>query len=775
MKTTSTRLVSRARAPWLKTLAYLLSVLLLLYAVPANVYAELIETVESSLDNESVDTTGTPGESKSAVFEITDRREESVKHFRTEDGSFAAAQYNYPVHEQDENGKWQDIDNTLSATGNEYATSNARVKFAKKTTGNETLFTLYDGNRKITMSLSGANKKVAGQVTNTQTEFPEDATQLQKLMTLDKLFSKILYPEILDGVDLEYVVNSCNIKENIIVKERADSYSYTFEIQLNNLEAVLCEDGSVAISDPNTEEVVYTIPRGYMFDTNGAYSDAVEYTLSSNGNGTYALIVAADAAWINAEDRVFPVTIDPPINASSDAGMTDTYIDSANSITTYYADSELKVGRTASAITKVSFWTLNDMPTLPANSYVVSAELSLRCTSISASSSSKIGAYTVSTDWTSNNAYSWASADISTICATDQLIDYANVSSSSSGNLITWNITSAFRAWHVADNTSYGIALAPLTSSTVDVVFASANSTTATLPQLVVEYRDMKGMESYWSASTHSAGAAGSGYVNHASGNLVFSIGTVSTTDSLFNYTPALVYNSALADKHNKASSNPNVPYSTISTGYGLKLSTNESIAKPVGADYYVWADGDGTEHYFLLDATSGTTTYKDEDGLLLTLTVDSAGYTMEDADGNIRYFKKIVTGSEVAEGGALHYIRDIYGNTLEFTLNDYGQTTAVSLRPKGHSTSIAYLTFTYNSLHALTEIRNVVTKQVVSFTYTLSYADTSFMGSTYAGPLYQVKYGHLSGTTVVNDATMTYTYTAPKGILIVLLKRKTN
>ena len=118
----------------------------------------------------------------------------------------------------------------------------------------------------VNMSLSGANKKVAGQVTNTQTEFSEDATQLQKLMALDKLSSKILYPDILTGVDLEYVVESCNIKENIIVKERTDSYGYTFEIKLNHLEAVLCEDGSVSITDPDTDEVVYTIPKGYMFD-----------------------------------------------------------------------------------------------------------------------------------------------------------------------------------------------------------------------------------------------------------------------------------------------------------------------------------------------------------------------------------------------------------------------------------------------------------------------------------------------------------------------------
>ena len=769
MKTTSTCLVSRAWAPWLKTLAYLLSVLLILYAVPANVYAELIETVESALDNESVEATDTSSETKKAVFEITDLREETVKHFRTEDGSFAAVQYNYPVHEKDANGVWQDIDNTLSESGSEYATPNARVKFAKKTTGNETLFTLHDGNRKITMSLSGANKKVAGQVTNTQTQFAADATQLQKLMTLDKLSSKILYPEILDGVDLEYVVNSCNIKENIIVKERANAYSYTFDIKLNNLEATLREDGSVAISDPNTDEVVYTIPEGYMFDADGEYSDAVEYSLSSSGNGSYALTVTADSTWINAAERAFPVTIDPPINASSDAGMTDTYIDSANSITTYYADSELKVGRTASAITKVSFWTLNDMPTLPANAYVVFAELSLRCTSISASSSSKIGAYTVSTDWTSNNAYSWASADISTICATDQLIDYANVSSSSSGNLITWNITSEFRAWYAADNASYGIALAPLTSSAVDVVFASANSTTATLPQLVVEYRDMKGMESYWSGSSHSAGLAGGGYVNHANGNLVFALNLIGTGDALFGYTPALVYNSSVADQYNINSYNPHVPYKRPSSAPGWKLSTDDSLVFKTYYDetgllngLFVWIDGDGTEHYFLSDGTSSD--FKDEDGLGLTLAYDSAEqkYRITDLNHTIYRYSNNPETSELGLGNILESIQDQYGNKLIFHNNTQGHPTSIDLLPSGHDEddAIQYLSLTYNSLGTLNKIQNVVTGQVMTMEFGTSFTNSSFISPTATGPLYRVTYGHMSGSTVVTDAVMAYSYT---------------
>ena len=56
MKNQNEHSVSRTFTLWIKTLAYLLSMLLIFYAVPANVYAELIETVESALDNTSEET-----------------------------------------------------------------------------------------------------------------------------------------------------------------------------------------------------------------------------------------------------------------------------------------------------------------------------------------------------------------------------------------------------------------------------------------------------------------------------------------------------------------------------------------------------------------------------------------------------------------------------------------------------------------------------------------------------------------------------------------------
>ena len=210
---------------WLKVLSMILTLALLISCVPNQVYAMAGEALADLLERgETVETIETPHNSKRGVYEVVERRVANVKHFALEDGSYTAVMYNSAVHTQDADGNWRDIDNRLSDSGSEFSTSNARIKFAKKITGNENLFTLHDGNRKITMSLNNAVKKTTGAVTNYVTEFDSEATKLQKLMTLDNLSSEILYADILDGVDLQYVVESLNVKENIIVKERKDSY-----------------------------------------------------------------------------------------------------------------------------------------------------------------------------------------------------------------------------------------------------------------------------------------------------------------------------------------------------------------------------------------------------------------------------------------------------------------------------------------------------------------------------------------------------------------------
>lgn len=260
----------------IKVLSLVLSVLMTISALPLSVFA--IESTDGNTE-EIADNLNLVKD----VVEIKELRDENVKHFRLEDGSYMAAQYEVPVHYLDENGDWQDIDNSLTESGSEISTKNAKIKFAKKITGNGTLLTIHESNHKITMSLDGAIKKTTGSIIDNNSM--DGSTKLQKMLTLENLSARVLYKDILDGVDLEYIINSYDVKENIIVKKKSTNYSYTFTIKLNNLNAVLDEKGQILLSDASSGTVEYIIPTPTAYDADGVYADSslLCYSLSDTG------------------------------------------------------------------------------------------------------------------------------------------------------------------------------------------------------------------------------------------------------------------------------------------------------------------------------------------------------------------------------------------------------------------------------------------------------------------------------------------------------------
>ena len=120
-----------------------------------------------------------------------------------------------------------------------------------------------------------------------------------------------------EGVDLQYDLFSYNIKESIVLKapqEKANDsdavsapYRYCFRLDLANLTPTLQEDGSILMTD-DQEQPVYEIPAPFMIDANGEVSDAVTYSLTQLEE-SYLLSVEANAQWLEAEERAYPVTI----------------------------------------------------------------------------------------------------------------------------------------------------------------------------------------------------------------------------------------------------------------------------------------------------------------------------------------------------------------------------------------------------------------------------------------------------------------------------------
>ncbi|MBO5207041.1 MAG: hypothetical protein J6C09_05595 [Clostridia bacterium] len=727
-----------------RIIAMILAILCLFYVLPTAVLAEAAGELASDSESQGEEAAAAPGLYESPTYEVEELREKDVKHFRLEDGSYVAAQYSSAVHYENEDGELVDIDNELNADGSSYANKNSRIKFAKKTGGGGELFTLKDGNTKITLSLIGAKKGVEGFVMNNSDS--EEMTELQKMLNLESLSSSITYSCILDGVDLQYVVHSLDVKENIIVNERQDSYSYSFELKLNGLSAELDGEGNVRLF--NGEGTRFTIPAPVVHDA--AYelcpSDMAYYTLEGGGNGKYTLTVSADSEWMNSEDRAFPVTIDPAIMT---AQTTNTEI-------ACIYNGSLTVPTVSSTSTKfiykhggIYLIRLTELPAIASGAYVGKALFNVNYHSSAGKVFPPLNLQKVLAPWSGISRSDPYSGGIST-----EVIDY---SLGYDNYLYSWDITELAAEWYNNVNCNNGVAISlnvPIAQSDPVMAGYGLGNVTALLsvgemvtnPVLSVQYNQSVGLEDYWSYSSHSIGTAGSGSVKLNDGALTIAIPTLSTTDSLVPYTPTLVYNSVYSGGA-FAYPNASTAYSGSYMPYGFKLNISETVVQKryykngVLKDYYVLCDADGTEHVFY-PTTSNSNVCKDSDGLQLTMTIGTDAVIMETKEQSKLTFLKMPSNPSTDVYGAwyLGEITDKNGNSVVFTYDSAYRPTAVSIRPSGQS-AILMLNLYYYSTGKLRMVYNSASKDAVVFRYSSTYNGSLSTSTT--NYLRQIDYAH--------------------------------
>lgn len=709
--------------------ASILTMLLVFYAIPSIVYAEIIDAISelSNIDESTVDNSLSENIDKNQlnpIYEVEELREESVKHFRLENGNFVIAQYEYPVHVVGENDEWQDINNVLlSQNGGIYANENSRIKFSKKITGNERLFVLKDGNNSFSMSLIGANKGVEGIVTNFE-DSAED-TELQKMMNLEKLSSRILYADILDGVDIEYITQSLNVKENIIVKECRENYSYSFELKLNGMEAELLENGSISFIDKKNGETKYIIPEPLVYDGGGEITndnEIVYYTLDGK-NGKYVLTVTVDSEWMNAEERTFPVVIDPTVITGGTRYVEDTFISSrVNQTNNNGAFPYLSINNYSTA-----YWKLTQLPQIPDDSYLDEVTLSLKYGSSQGRFLPALRAFEVTSYWSEESFiypdYNRGVGAVSTASS--------SVSDLDGGFVYHWDITALANKWYEDPSTNFGVALRPAANPFgLDVTTRIESrecqeidpKISMNTPVMNFVYCSTAGYEDYFSYSSHNIGNGGVASVNNATGNMVITIPTISTTDFLMPFTPTLVYNSFnTSGTFRFPITNFNYPNEFMP--YGVKLNLFELIASWSYVTYsgdtklcYLYEDADGTTHMFAQEEDSENV-FKDVDALQKTITVlDDENIKMTDLSKTEKIFINISSNC-----WALSKITDANNNSLIFTYDADFRPVGVSLQPNGLE-QIDFIEFLYNSSGNICAVYNPTTKDAVVLGYSDEY-----------------------------------------------------
>ena len=124
----------------------------------------------------------------------------------------------------------------------------------------------------------------------------------------------MLYKNIEDGVDLKYSCMEEGIKESLIINNKQDNYDFDFTLDIKDLTPKFNEETNT-LELQKDGETIYTILSPYMIDANEKRSDDCYYEISADEN-ILTLSLRVNADWVNDNERVFPVIIDPTIKVN---------------------------------------------------------------------------------------------------------------------------------------------------------------------------------------------------------------------------------------------------------------------------------------------------------------------------------------------------------------------------------------------------------------------------------------------------------------------------
>lgn len=646
------------------------------------------------------------------IGEIIEKRTTNEKHFLQDDGTIIASVYPYDVH-YNSNGELLDINNSLQEISEdegmlENKSNSFKVKFAKKSNKNN-LVKLNINNHNIKWSLKDSNKVEAIRVNN-------NSEEKSSKYNLNNITSGIVkYENILENIDVEYTVISKTIKEDIIIKDKsAINQQLVFEYNTDKLEVEKTEDGKIIFYEKNKDNIVFFVEAPYMYDAKGELSNDIGIQLTSKNN-KHTIEIKPNKEWLESEERQYPITIDPTVQTSLNYNdIQDTYIfDGDSGYNTRHTAHILRVGSNNTLSSKNPTRSLIKftLPQLNSGDQVVAAMLDI-CSYTNTSEwnppsgTIQIDVHKMTSDWTSSTAH-WSNLNAQ---YDSRIVDYAKYQFDYNNQIkfYYFDITSIVKDWYITGN-NYGLMLkdhaevynaphsdAYFFSSDASAGFANAR------PMVQILYRNQSGIEAYQTYHTQSVGRAGTVYVNDYNGNLVLLHGDVSTPGSLLPVSVNHVYNTNDKDID-------------IGYGKGFRLNLSQTIILQTinNIEYARYTDEDGTVHSMKKEGTSNT--YKDEEGLGLTLTLESNGnFKMTDKTKNILVFQKR-ENSNIGQKWHLKELQNSFGNKIVLDLNT--DTQADFRIQKVTDAAGDSITFTYDSGSRLETIKDK-NGRVVRITY---------------------------------------------------------
>jgi RHS repeat-associated protein len=317
------------------------------------------------------------------VGELVEHRSETTATYELSDGTLETVLSAGPMHVEVVDGEFEPVDTGLVADGNEGwspATTSYEVVLPAVVDGT-LAFSVDAGDIEVvldTEALVAAAEEAAPSAAVAEERADEPAVSVEG----EVADASVTYAGVVEGVDLVLTAMPDAVKEEVVLADASVPREFSWLVSVPaGLSARLTAEDEVEIVDAEGAVVAF-MPAPFMVDASGeedARSSELEVTLTPEGDRwRYGLV--ADDGWLDARERVWPVTIDPTIRETPFFDCTIVSGTQAN--TNYCASTGLRVGRTSSGWIRRSLlrfdfaYYLREFDVLPAN--IMAAELSLR-------------------------------------------------------------------------------------------------------------------------------------------------------------------------------------------------------------------------------------------------------------------------------------------------------------------------------------------------------------------------------------------------------------
>lgn len=319
-----------------------LIVLIMLLAVIAGTLGAAVPMVQSAAQDQA------PAE---RVREVVALRETNSETYLLSDGSYECVVYAGDKYYRDDRNGLKLIDNTLildeaSAKTEKRHYKNTANSFQVTFSDSDTpTVTMTKDDLGITFQAAAASGGNPFQTASTQKAVTVGAVRNCDTLTdlTDTGSDTITYTNAFYSTDLVYVLQNNALKEYIVLKNANAPNAFTFRFSTEGL--TLTESDGVGIFLDEQKNEVFRLDRLFAVDGNGDMTEELTYTFASvKGSRDILVTVTLDAEYLAAEDRAFPVVIDPSVMISS-AQTADASVYSDYPDTNYQMEKRLRTGK----------------------------------------------------------------------------------------------------------------------------------------------------------------------------------------------------------------------------------------------------------------------------------------------------------------------------------------------------------------------------------------------------------------------------------------------